>query len=87
MDPVLLSGGKVGDFIQPFEDVNRYFGNMDERHIAFSRGLTSVDRITPEGRTVSASRRYSFQNIFEEAVGSISAYTSFWSDVEITGVY
>jgi len=87
VDPVLAAGGKVGNFVPPFSDPTRYFGNMDDRHIAFSRGLASVDRITPDGRTVSASRRYSFQNIFEEAAGGISAYTTFWSDVEITGVY
>jgi len=36
---------------------------------------------------VSASRRYSFQSIFEEAAGELESYTSFWSDLEITGVY
>ncbi len=87
VDPVLASGGSVGSFAAPFADRSRYFGSMDDRHIAFSRGLASVDRITPDGRTVSASRRYSFQNIFEEAAGGIKSYTSFWSDVEITGVY
>ncbi len=87
VDPVLASGGNVGNFLPPFADRSRYFGNLDDRHIAFSRGLASVDRITPDGRTVAASRRYSFQNIFEEAAGGISAYTTFWSDVEITGVY
>jgi hypothetical protein len=87
VDPVLASGGDVGQFSPPFEDRSRYFGNMDDRHIAFSRGLASVDRVTPDGRTVSAARRYSFQNIFEEAAGGLTSYTSFWSDIEITGVY
>ncbi len=87
MDPVLASGGDVGRFSPPFEDRSRYFGDMDDRHIAFSRGLAIVDRVTPDGRTVSAARRYSFQNIFEEAAGGLKAYTSFWSDIEITGVY
>ncbi len=87
VDPVLASGGTVGNFYPPFADLSRYFGNLDDRHIAFSRGLATVDRITPDGRTVAAARRYSFQNIFEEAAGNISAYTTFWSDVEITGVY
>lgn len=87
VDPVLASGGTVGNFYPPFADRSRYFGNLDDRHIAFSRGLATVDRITPDGRTVAASRRYSFQNIFEEAAGGITAYTTFWSDVEITGVY
>jgi len=87
VDPVLAMGADIGQFRPPFEDRSRYFGNMDDRHIAFSRGLARVDPMSPEGRTVSADRRYSFQTIFEEAVGDITAYTSFWSDVEITGIY
>lgn len=87
VDPVLLGGGSVGAFKPPFEDRAKYFGNMDDRHIAFSRGVSKVDPITPDGRTVAASRRYSFQSVFEEASGGLSAYTSFWSDVEVTGVY
>jgi transglutaminase-like putative cysteine protease len=87
VDPALVGGARIGSFEAPFEDPARYFGNMDNRHIAFSRGLVRLDRITPDGRTVSAARRYSFQSVFEEAAGGLSAYTSFWSDVEITGVY
>ena len=87
VDPVLAMGADIGQFRPPFEDRSRYFGNMDDRHIAFSRGLARVDPMSPEGRTVSADRRYSFQTIFEEAVGNISSYTSFWSDVEVTGIY
>jgi transglutaminase-like putative cysteine protease len=87
VDPALVAGAGIGSFHAPFSDRSRYFGNLDDRHIAFSRGLVKLDRITPDGRTVSASRRYSFQSIFEEAAGALSAYTSFWSDVEITGVY
>jgi transglutaminase-like putative cysteine protease len=87
VDPALVGGARIGSFEAPFEDPARYFGNMDNRHIAFSRGLVKLDRITPDGRTVSAARRYSFQGVFEEAAGGLSAYTSFWSDVEITGVY
>jgi hypothetical protein len=87
VDPALVAGARIGSFVAPFEDSTRYFGNMDDRHIAFSRGLVKLDRITPDGRTVSANRKYSFQSIFEEAAGALSAYTSFWSDVEVTGVY
>jgi len=87
VDPSLFAGAEIGAFITPFDNPVSYFGNMDNRHIAFSRGLTNVDRMAPDGRTVAASRRYSFQSIFEEAGGDLPAYTSFWSDVEITGVY
>lgn len=87
VDPVLAGGASIGSFVAPFSDSSLYFGNMDDRHIAFSRGLSQVDRITPDGKSVSASRRYSFQSIFEEAAGELESYTSFWSDIEITGVY
>ena len=87
VDPCLFANAEIGDFVPAFDDRSRYFGNLDNRHIAFSRGLTSVDRMAPDGRTVSAARRYSFQTIFEEAGGDLPSYTSFWSDVEITGVY
>jgi hypothetical protein len=87
VDPVLAMGADIGQFRPPFEDRTHYFGNMDDRHIAFSRGLARIDPMSPEGRTVAADRRYSFQTIFEEAVGDIAGYTSFWSDVEVTGIY
>lgn len=87
VDPALADGASIGDFRPPFDDRSRYFGNMDDRHIAFSRGLAKLSPITPGGRTVSASRRYSFQSVFEEAAGGLTSYTSFWSDVEVTGVY
>lgn len=87
VDPVLFVGGAIGSFVAPFSDASLYFGNMDDRHIAFSRGLSQIDKLTPDGKSNSASRRYSFQSIFEEATGELESYTSFWSDVEISGVY
>ncbi|TFG83639.1 MAG: hypothetical protein E4H20_05030 [Spirochaetales bacterium] len=87
VDAVLASGGVVQDFQPVFEDRSRYFGNMDARHIAFSAGAVRVDPLNPDGRTVRADRRYSMQTISEEASGLLDSYTSFWSDVEVTGVY
>jgi hypothetical protein len=87
VDPVLGSGADVGDFRAPFEDRSRYFGNMDARHIAFSRGFVRLSPLSPEGKTMGATRRYSMQSIFEEMAGALSSYTSFWSDVEVTGIY
>lgn len=87
VDPVLYSGASIGGFGSVFEDYQRYFGDLDERHVAFSRGLVSVAPNTPDGRTTGAERRYSMQSAFEESAGALSAYTSFWSDVEVTGIY
>jgi hypothetical protein len=87
VDIALAMGAEIGDFRPPFEDRGMYFGNLDDRHIAFSRGLVRIDPMTPGGKTVTANRRYSLQTISEEAVGNIAGYTTFWSDVEVTGVY
>ncbi len=87
VDIVLGSGASIGAFETPFEDRGRYFGNLDARHIAFSEGIVRVAPLSPDGRTITADRRYSMQTIYEEASGALESYTSFWSDVEVTGIY
>ena len=64
-----------------------YFGNIDSRRIAFSRGTPSLTQMDPRGRTITHSRSYSLQSLWEEAVGGIESYTSLWGDVTITGMY
>ncbi|MDR1467704.1 MAG: IPT/TIG domain-containing protein [Spirochaetaceae bacterium] len=64
-----------------------YFGNIDNQRIAFSFGETALPPIDPKGRTVSRDRAYALQNIWEEAVGGIESYSSFWSDITINGIY
>jgi hypothetical protein len=64
-----------------------YFGNMDNQRIAFSRGQTVLSRMDSRGRTATRKRDYSFQTIWEEAAGGLESWSSFWSDVTITGVY
>lgn len=86
-DPALGTGAAPGGTTPAFEDPKRYFGNLDARHVAYSRGLTRVSPMTPDSRPVGADRRYSMQTIYEEGQGNLTSYTSFWSDVEVTGVY
>ncbi|MDR2490031.1 MAG: IPT/TIG domain-containing protein, partial [Spirochaetaceae bacterium] len=64
-----------------------YFGNIDNQRIAFSQGEINVSKMDIQGRTAAFERMYSMQNIFEEAAGDLEAYSSFWSDVTITGMY
>ncbi|MDR3356836.1 MAG: IPT/TIG domain-containing protein [Spirochaetaceae bacterium] len=64
-----------------------YFGNLDNRHLAFSFGETQLSQIDVRGHTVSREPSYALQNIWEEASGGIEAYSSHWSDVNVTGVY
>jgi hypothetical protein len=64
-----------------------YFGNMDNKHLIFSFGETSLSQIDIRGRTASRELNYALQNIWEEASGGIEAYSSHWSDVNVIGVY
>ncbi len=64
-----------------------YFGNLDGRHIAFSRGWVEHKPMAPKSRVVYKPRSYAFQSIWEEAGGNLKAYTSYWGDPVVTGVY
>jgi len=86
LDPILGSGVSPGVAVA-WEDRQRYFGSMDNRHIAFSRGFNALAPMAPGGRRVAKERRWSLQSFYEEAAGGIESYSSFWGDVEVTGMY
>jgi hypothetical protein len=87
MDPVLGGGASPGGIAVPFEDRSRYFGNLDSRRIAFSRGFTDLSPMTQGGRRSSPSRPPAWQSFFEEAAGSLEGYSSWWGEMEVTGLY
>jgi transglutaminase-like putative cysteine protease len=87
MDPILGSGASPEGIRAPWLDRTRYFGGIDARHLAFSRGFSALAPLSSEGRRVSKERRWSFQSFYEEASGALDAYSSFWGDIEVTGMY
>jgi len=87
VDPVLGSGADIPGFEVPIEDRTRYFGNLDNRRLAISRGVVELAPMTPGGRTAVKERQFALQDLYEEASGKLEAYSSFWSDLEVTGVY
>jgi hypothetical protein len=64
-----------------------YFGNLDHSHIAFSKGLIELSAMDPMGRTVRRTDIPSLQVMHEEASGNLSAYSAYWSDIQIMGIY
>jgi transglutaminase-like putative cysteine protease len=84
LDPALGAGAVPEGFARR-EEAAWYFGNLDNRRIAFSRGETLLSRMDPRGRTASRSRE--LQNLWEEAVGGLESYSSLWGDLSITGAY
>ena len=87
VDVVMGAGAVPAQFGDNPNKASYYFGNIDSRRIAFSRGFPSLTQMDPRGRTITHSRTYSLQNLWEEAVGGIESYTSLWGDVVITGMY
>jgi transglutaminase-like putative cysteine protease len=87
VDPAMGAGAVSSHFVDTPDRAAYYFGNIDSQRIAFSRGFSNLAQMDPRGRTVTHSRSYSLQNLWEEAVGGIEAYSSLWGDVTITGMY
>ena len=87
LDPALGAGIAPQDFNLREDHGKYYFGNLDNQRITFSRGEHLISQMAPKGRTALRSRDYSLQNLWEEAVGGLESYSSFWSDVTITGMY
>lgn len=64
-----------------------YFGGVDNDRIVFSRGFAVLSQQAPNSHLKPHGRFYSLQTITEESSASVESYASFWSDIEITGVY
>ena len=64
-----------------------YFGNLDNRHVTFTKGLDVVSQLSPAGKT----RRYRdlpwLLTIHEEIVGDITGVTVDFTDVAVSGTY
>ena len=71
----------------PPDAASFYFGNLDSRRIAFSRGITDISQMDPRGRTVAQIRSYALQTLWEEAIGGIESYSSLWGSIIITGIH
>jgi hypothetical protein len=83
VDPALADGAVFGGFPDIEEPETYYFGNIDNQHIIFSRGILETTQITPAGRTIGKKRMFSLQEIHEEASGKLSTYNSVWQDISI----
>jgi transglutaminase-like putative cysteine protease len=87
VDPAMGTGKVGASFVENENPSVYYFGNADNRRIAFSRGESVLSQIENRGRLVSHGQSYSIQNIWEEASGGLESYTSLWGDITIGGIY
>jgi hypothetical protein len=87
VDPAMGAGAVPSSYLAKQDHANYYFGNVDSQRIAFSRGEIVLSQMERSGKLVSHTQSYSLQNIWEEAVGGLEAYSSIWGDVIISGIY
>jgi transglutaminase-like putative cysteine protease len=86
-DTAMGAGAVPESFISVEDYANYYFGNLDNRRIAFSRGELTLSQMDRRGRPVSHTQSFSLQNIWEEATGGLESYSSLWGDITISGIY
>jgi hypothetical protein len=89
VDP-LLGDEDLGVGLPDDDETDRrlfYFGNLDNRHLTFSKGIEEVSRMSPDGRAVRRPEFPWLTGIHEEASGSLASWTTTFEGVEVTGVY
>ena len=86
-DPVLGAGADLLPMDPGVEAASFFFGNLGNRHLAFSKGLVRTEQLTANGRTVRRPGTANLQLHHEEASGELHAYTSRWGGLEVVGVF
>ena len=86
-DPALGSGaGLIEGETEP-DPAAYYFGNLDNRHLALTKGVVETGRLAPRGRIVQRADLGTLQLHHEEVVGDLASYSARWSGLTILGVY
>jgi transglutaminase-like putative cysteine protease len=87
VDPSLGKGAAPPSFTLRADRANYYFGNLDNQRLSFSRDFAGLSQMAPGSRVSTRERNHALQNLWEEASGGLESYSSFWSDITVTGVY
>ncbi|PIE04513.1 MAG: hypothetical protein CSA76_03805 [Spirochaetales bacterium] len=82
-DGILLPGGPS----DKAEAAGYYFGGLEGRHIAFSRGIRPAGTQQPHPELRIPSGRYTLQELWEESSGNLESYMSFWPVPRVTASY
>jgi transglutaminase-like putative cysteine protease len=87
VDPAMGAGLEC-DVFQPSTNPKEfYFGNLDSQHVTFSRDINNIKGSQSAGKKVYRPRSYALQSIWEEASDETLQYSSYWTPVQVLGVY
>ncbi len=64
-----------------------YFGNLDNQHITFTKGLVEVNQMNPSGTTREDRDRPYSLSLYAESVGGLASYSTSFDELTVTGVY
>ncbi len=70
-----------------FDARSYYFGNLDNQHVTFTKGLVAVNQMNPAGSTRADREIPCLLSIQTEAVGGLTSYTASFEDLMVTGTY
>lgn len=87
VDLSLACGLKYNGFPEREDCETYYFGSMDNRHIAYSRGIKAIKSSLSNTRLVRRPRSYAMQTLWEESTAREASYSSYWTDPIISGIY
>ncbi len=87
VDIALAAGLDFESFMNIENPASYFFGNLDNQHIAFSRGWKQIKPSMLNSKTVYRARTYALQSIWEEAGDATSSYSSLWNNPVIIGIY
>ncbi|OQX29867.1 MAG: hypothetical protein B0D92_01480 [Spirochaeta sp. LUC14_002_19_P3] len=82
-DPALGDMEPDDGWTRKVKPAEYYFGGLDERHIAFSRGLMVSKPAQPAANYKTPGSFYSLQEVWEEVSGNLHSYKSFWTVPQI----
>jgi hypothetical protein len=78
VDPLLGDAVSFGGFPDIEDPEEYYFGNLDNQHITFSKGMIQIKPLDPSGKTRRRDETPALQTICEESSG-IEGYGAVWS--------
>lgn len=87
VDVALASGLDFESFKNIENPASYFFGNLDNQHIAFSRGWNQIKPSLFNSKIVYRPRTYALQSIWEESGDSTSSYSSLWNNPVVIGIY
>ncbi len=70
-----------------FDSHAYYFGNLDNQHITFTKGLVEVNQMNPSGTTrVDRDLPYTL-SLYAESIGGLASYSTSFDELTVTGTY